>query len=584
MRRAFRFRLRILAGVLLVFALLLAGRLYFVQVIKGADYAQLGERQYVSSSQELYDRGNIYFTQKDGTLISAATLETGFLIAIDPEELKNPQTVYSEINAITPIDSNSFFTSVAKTTDPYEVIEQHVSESDGKSISALNIPGVLVELQRWRIYPAGTEAAHILGFVAFGNDNVFAGQAGLEEQYNSVLERSSEGLFGNFFAELFANIDTTSVSAQDYQEGDVVTSIEPEVEQKLDEELKAVNTEYHSTETGGIIMDPKTGAILAIDSYPTFDPNDLADSDPQYFGDPLVQSEYEFGSIQKSLTMASGLDSGAITPNETYDDTGCIHPNGEKVCNFDLIARGITPMIQILDQSLNVGASFIAGQMGHATQRKYDISLGLGAKTGIDLPGEVSGNLQNLNTNEDVDFDTASFGQGIAVTPIEMIRALAANANNGDIVTPHIATAIQNIDGTVKPLTYPNPVQVFKPSTAATVTQMLVTVFPCDAKIAIEADPSLTPTKVIVAAKTGTAQIVNPQGGYYRTVFFHSFWGYFPADNPQFAILLYTNRPQGVEYAAGTLTAPFMDLTNFLQNYYELQPAAVPTPTPSFCD
>jgi cell division protein FtsI/penicillin-binding protein 2 len=584
MRRAFRSRLRILAGILVFCALLLVIRLYFVQVIQGSDYALLGERQYVTSSQELYDRGNIYFTQKDGTLISAATLETGFLIAIDPEELKNPGTVYSEINAITPVDSTAFFTAVAKTSDPYEIIEQHVSESNGQAISALNIPGVLVELQRWRIYPAGTEGAHILGFVAFGNNNVFAGQAGLEEEYNSVLERSSEGLFGNFFAELFANIDNTIASPQDTTEGDVVTSIEPEVEQKLDEEIKAVNTEYHSTETGGIIMNPKTGAIIAIDSYPTFDPNDLADSNPQYFGDPLVQSEYEFGSIMKSLTMSSGLDSGAITANETYDDTGCIHPNGEKVCNFDLVARGITPMIQILDQSLNVGAAFIAGQMGHATQREYDQKLGLGEKTGIDLPGEVSGNLQNLNTNEDVDFDTASFGQGIAVTPIEMIRALAANANNGSIVTPHIATAIQTVDGITKQINYPGPIQVFKPSTAATVTQMLVTVYPCDEKIAIESNPSLATPKVTVAAKTGTAQIVNPQGGYYRTVFFHSFWGYFPAQDPQFAILLYTNRPQGVEYAAGTLTGPFMDLTDFLENYYELPPAATPTPTPSFCD
>ncbi len=197
MRRAFRFRLRILAGILLLFALFLVTRLYFVQIIHGSNYALLGERQYLSSSQELYDRGNIYFTQKDGTLISAATLETGFLIAIDPEELKNPQSAYAAINAITPIDQAAFSTAAAKTTDPYEVIEQHISTSDGQAISALQIPGVLVELQRWRIYPAGTEAAQTLGFVAYGNDNVFAGQAGLEKEYNTVLERPSEGLFGN---------------------------------------------------------------------------------------------------------------------------------------------------------------------------------------------------------------------------------------------------------------------------------------------------------------------------------------------------------------------------------------------------
>jgi cell division protein FtsI/penicillin-binding protein 2 len=572
MRRAFRFKLRILAGFLLFFAAFLVLRLYFVQVIHGSDYALQANRQYISSGQELYDRGNIYFTRKDGTLISAATLETGFLIAIDPEELKDPSSAYTQINALYSIDSGTFYTAAAKTTDPYEVLAQHVPEATGQTLAKLQIPGVLVELQRWRIYPGGTEAAHILGFVAYNNDNVLAGQAGLEEEYDETLERSSEGLFGNFFAELFANLDNVVVDARAAREGDVITSIEPMVEERLDQDLAAVTKKYSSTESGGIIMDPKTGEIIAMDSYPTFDPNNFQNDNPEYFGDPLVQSEYEFGSIQKSLTMASGLDSNAITVNETYDDTGCIHPNGETVCNFDLVARGVIPMIQILDQSLNVGASFIAGQMGHAVQRRYDTELGLGEKTDIDLPGEVTGNIRNLNTPEDVNYDTASFGQGIAVTPVEMIRAVGALANSGSIVTPHVATGIQLETGIIKPINYPGPVQVFKPLTTQEVTKMLVTVFPPDAKIAMEADPSVVMPTVTVAAKTGTAQVVNPQGGYYRTVFFHSFYGYFPAYNPKFIILLYTNRPQGVEYASGTLTSTFIDLTNFLTNYYDIPP------------
>ncbi len=438
MRRAFRFRLRILAGLVVLFALLVIARLYFIQIIEGDYYAAQGQAQYESSNQELYDRGNIYFTRKDGTLISAATLATGFLIAIDPEELKNPSLVYGQINAITPIDQQTFAGAAAKTNDPYEVLLQHVSDAQGNAVSALNIPGVLVVRERWRVYPAGTEAAQTLGFVAYDNDNNLEGRAGLEEYYNDVLERPNEGLSDNFFAQLFANIDNTIIDANSAREGDLVTSIEPTVQQRLDQDLEAVTKKYSSTESGGIIMNPHTGAIIAIGSYPTFDPNDFENENPQYFGNPIVQSEYEFGSIQKSLTMASGLDSGAITPDETYDDTGCIYPDGDKVCNFDLVARGVIPMIQILDQSLNVGASFIAGQMGHATQRKYDIELGLGSKTGIDLPSEIAGDIRNLNTNEDVDFDTAAFGQGIAVTPIEMIRAVDALANNGAIVTPHV--------------------------------------------------------------------------------------------------------------------------------------------------
>jgi stage V sporulation protein D (sporulation-specific penicillin-binding protein) len=580
MRRAFRFRLRLLAGALALFALLLIARLYYVQIIEGKAYAARGERQYQSSSQELYNRGTIYFTQKDGTLISAATIATGYLIAIDPEELKDPQAVYTQLNGITPIDQATFFKDVGYTDDPYEVVAHQVSESDGDSISDLNIPGVLVEREQWRTYPAGTEAAQTLGFTAYNDNNVVTGQAGLEEYYDTVLNRSTEGVFGNFFAQIFGNIDTTSLLAQDSKQGDVVTSIEPAVQERLDQDLEAVTKKYSSTESGGIIMNPKTGEIIAIGSYPTFDPNDFQNENPEYFGNPIVQSEYEFGSIVKSLTMAEGLDAGVITPTETYNDTGCIHPNGATVCNYDDVARGVIPMVQILDQSLNVGASFIAQQLGHRRQLTYDTKLGLGEKTGIDLPGEIAGDIRNLNTAQDVNYDTAAFGQGIANTPIEMVRAVGALANNGAIVTPHVADAIQLENGTTEQLKYPPPVQVFKPQTAQTVTQMLVTVFPADAALAIQANPGLKLPNVPIAAKTGTAQVVNPQGGYYSNIFFHSFYGYFPAQNPQFVILLYTNRPQGVEYASGTLTYTFIDLANFLTNYYNIPPDPTPYEDP----
>jgi cell division protein FtsI/penicillin-binding protein 2 len=411
MRRAFRLRLRILAGVLVFFAFFLVLRLYFVQVVHGSDYALRAQRQYVSSTQELYDRGSIFFTNKDGSTISAATLETGFLIALNPEILKDPNTAYAELNALTPINLTTFTNEVAKKSDPYEVLQHQVPDGIGQRIAALGISGVSVERERWRVYPAGTEAAQTLGFVGYNNNNKYAGQAGLEAFYENALERNSQGLFGNFFAELFANIDNNIVDARSAREGDVVTTIEPMVEQKLDEELKQVNDQYRSTETAGIIMDPKTGDVIALDSYPTFNPNDLKDSNPQYFGNGLVQHEYEFGSIMKALTMASGLDAGVINPNSTYNDVGCIHPNHTTVCNYDHVARGVIPMDQILFQSLNVGAAYIADALGHNRMRSYFTQLGFGEKTGIDLPGEVTGNVRNIQSAQDVDYDNAAFGQ-----------------------------------------------------------------------------------------------------------------------------------------------------------------------------
>ncbi len=576
MRRAFRFRVRILAGILLFIALFFVVRLYFVQIVHGSDYALRANRQYVSSGQQLYDRGNIYFTRKDGTLISAATLETGFILALNPEVLKNPSAAYAVINALYPIDAAAFYTAASKPNDAYEVLAHHVPETTGQAISKLAIPGVVVELERWRVYPGGSEAAQTLGFVAFDDNNTYAGQAGLERQYEDALERSSQGLFGNFFAELFANLDNVVVDARSTRQGDVVTSIEPMVEARLDQDLKAVTEQYHSTESGGIIMDPKTGQIIALDSYPTFDPNNFQHEDPTYFGNGLVQHEYEFGSIVKSLTMAAGLDAGVINTNSTYDDTGCIHPNGTTICNYDLKARGVIPMDQILFQSLNMGAAFIADKLGHEQMKAYFTKLGLGQSTGIDLPSEVTGNIRNLNTAQDVNFDTAAYGQGISVTPVEMIRALGALANGGAVVTPHVASAIQLETGINKPLSYPKSVQVFKPQAVQDVSTMLQQVFKNDAKLAIAQNPGLNMPLVTVTAKTGTAQVVDPHGGYYKNVFFHSFFGYFPADNPRFIILLYTNRPQGVQYASGTLTKTFMDLTNFMVNYYNIPPDVNP--------
>ena len=568
MRRTLRSRLRFITGVILLIALFLIVRLYFVQVVQGKEYALRGQHQYVSASQQLYDRGTIYFTRKDGTLVSGAALATGFTLAIDPEQIKDAEAVYATLSKHLPLDRDAFTRAAAKTSDPYEVLATRVSEDIGHAISAEKIPGVIVELERWRVYPAGTEAARLLGFVAYDDGNALAGRYGLERYYETTLERSGNGLFGNFFAQLFANLGSVVADAKSAREGDVITSIEPVVQQKLDQILAATNAQYSSQETGGIIMDPSTGAIIAADVVPSFDPNNFKGASAELFGNPLVQHEYEFGSIFKTLTMASGLDAGVITQQTTYNDTGCIEVNKSRICNFDLKARGVIPMQEILNQSLNVGASFVATKLGHERFRQYFTSLGLGEKTGVDLPSEVAGDIHNILTSpRDVEYDTASFGQGIATTPIETMRALAALAGHGAIVTPHVATAIRLENGIVKPLTYAAPRQVFRTTTTDQLAKMLTIVV--DTKLG---HGTVKIPEMSVAAKTGTAQIAGPGGKYFANLYFHSFFGYFPASNPRYAILLYTREPQGVQYASETLTAPFMTMTHFLINYYDIPP------------
>lgn len=573
MKKEVRSRLRRIAVLLCAVVLLLVVRLYFVQLVHGRDYALKADRQYVSSSQELFDRGNIYFTRKDGTPISAAALQTGFIISIQPSKIRQPDTVYTTLNAITPIESEVWAKAIARIEDPYEVLAHRVPDEAGRKIAELKIPGVSVTRERWRIYPANTSAAQSIGFIGYNNDNVIGGHYGLERYYNDVLDRDSVGLFGNFFAELFANLDSVVVDARASRQGDLVTTIEPVVQQKLDEVIAKTNNQYGSSETGVIIMDPKTGEIIALDTYPNFNANNSGKEDPAHFGNPLVEHQYEFGSIMKPITMTAGLDAGVITPNSTYNDTGCVTVNKSTFCNYDLKPRGPnTPMQQILSQSLNVGAAFIATKLGHARFRTYFQKLGFGEETGIDLPSEVAGDIQNIKTSpRDVEYDTASFGQGIAETPVQMIKALGSLANHGKVVTPHLVKAIKLENGITRPLSWDKGEQVFSAKATEDTTRMLVEVV--DVKLG---GGTVKIPEMSVGAKTGTAQIAGPGGKYAEGQYFHSFMGYFPAYEPRFIILLYTKQPHGVKYASETLTQPFFELTHFLINYYNIPPDRAP--------
>lgn len=572
MRSKFILRTRILAGCFALIALLLLVRLYFVQILHGREYVQDAAEQYVEANPDSPDRGSIFFTAKDGELVSAAIMQSGWRIALQPKNIVNPSKVYAELNAITPIDHDRFFSSAAKTNDPYEEVAFQVNDTAADAIRALNIPGVLLVADQWRAYPAGMLASQALGFIGFqGTSTVKVGVYGLEKQWQDTLAQTGNGLYVNPFAEIFANLESAVSSDPSAHEGSIVTSIEPSVQEQLETTLDQVMKEYTPQFAGGIIMDPHTGEIYAIGARPSFDPNTYNTvSNEAVFSDPLVEGRYEMGSIMKPLTMAAGIDSGAVTLQTTYNDTGCITVSTYKVCNYDLKARGVIPMQQILSQSLNVGASWVATKTGYPTFTKYMNAYGFGEKTGIDLPNEVTGDLSNLGHGEEsaVNYDTAAFGQGISVSPIEMIRALSALANGGVLPNPHVVTGIKYESGITRSIDPGQGPRVLSTTTAATVTGMLQTVYD-NALLngAIKMD------HYTVAAKTGTAQIPQPGGGYYPgDVYLHSFFGYFPANDPRFIVFLFAWKPQGQEYASATLAKPFYQIAQFLINYYNIPP------------
>jgi len=548
--------------------MVLVSRLYFLQIVSGDELAGRADRQYVQSSYDYFNRGSVFLTSKTGEKVSAATLKTGFIVALNPKLIEDPEMLYNTLLPLISIENREAFLEKAeKSDDTYEQIAQKIPKEIADEISALKIPGVSIYKQRWRYYPGNTLAAHTLGFIAYKEDEL-AGRYGLERYYEDTLNRNNDSVFVNFFAEIFSNVES-GVSDEKKLEGDIVTSIEPTVEAFLEEELRKINEKWSSQYSGGIIINPMNGEIYAMAINPTFDPNSIGSAkNSDIFKNHLVESVYEMGSIIKPLTIAAGLDAGAITAKSTYFDAGFLTLNNKTISNYDGRGRGLVSMQEVLNQSLNTGAAFAVSAMGKGTFAKYMFDFGVAEETGIDLPNETHGLVENLKSPRDIEYATASYGQGMALTPIETVRAMAALGNGGMLVNPHIVTKIDYSIGGGKKIV-PNPSkQVLTKETSEEITRMLVHVVDNALLNGQAKIPNYS-----VAAKTGTAQVANPEGGgYYTDVFLHSFFGYFPAYNPQFLVFLYTFDPKEVKYASETLTVSFLDITKFLINYYEIPP------------
>jgi cell division protein FtsI/penicillin-binding protein 2 len=551
-------------------AVLLIARLYHIQILNNEYYSDKAESQYVHTKTDLYSRGSILFTTRDGSVLSAAAIRSGYVLSANPEHITTSYEEFcAQLSDYIDITTEKCVSRVSVDGRIYTELANRISKEESITISELDIDGSMLYKNQWRYYPGGSLAARSIGFIGYTDEGTeLRGKYGLERHYDDVLFEERQVMSVNFFAELFSNLGELVYQKETGQTGDVVTTLEPSVSRMLDGVLQETNDQFESKLTGAIVMDPKTGEIVAMNAVPGFDLNDRSGATIDQFQNPLVENVYEFGSTIKALTMAAGLDSGAITPYTTYYDSGSIELDTFTISNYDGRGRGTVPMQEVLNQSLNTGVSFIVQEMGKEKFRDYFLDFKLGSETGIDLPNESYGLVENLNSPRDVEYATASFGQGIAMTPIAITRALATLANGGKLVTPHLAKEIQYDSGHVKEVRYPQGNQVLKQETSEEISRMLTLVV----------DDALLGGKVAlpnhtIAAKTGTAQIPDPvNGGYYEDKFLHSFFGYFPAFEPEFIVFMYTVEPQGVKYASETLTTPFMDITKFLINYYSIPP------------
>ena len=570
-----RIRARLVYIGILAAAAVLIVSLYTTQVVKGPSYLAKADKQYIRPNVSLFDRGTIFFSSKDGTKAAAAAVGSGYLIYMNPTQITSPAQTYDALSQYVKLDKADFLAKAVKKGDMYEELVHKVPEDTAGTVKVLTLSGVYVVKETWRTYPGGSIAAHEIGLIGENSTSgSVVGRYGLESSYQDVLGRTGVGSSVNVFAQLFSGVKDAMFGGS-ADSGDIVTTIDPTTQKYLEQILEKTSEKWKPDEIGGIVMDPKTGEIIAMGSLPSFDPNDTSSvKDAKVFSNPLVEHVYEMGSIMKPLTMAMALDTGVETPTSTYDDTGTLTLNTKKISNYDGRARGVIPMQEILSQSLNVGAATIAmnveHKLGAGTMFKYFNSYGLGQKSGIDEPNEATGIISNLKTGRDIEIATGAYGQGIAVSPVEMVRALSVLANGGHLVTPHMVKEIDHDDGTVKKIDAVKSGPVLKKQSVDEVTAMLVKVV--DSVIA-KAHPDIHFENYSVAAKTGTAQIADHvNGGYYPDRYLHSFFGFFPAYDPKYIVFFYQIYPKGALYASDTLTDPFSEMTKFLIDYYDVTP------------
>lgn len=565
LQKQFNTRLRVIFWFVGMTGFVLITNLFYIQVRNGSQFRAQADNQYVSSTAHVFKRGSIFFEQKDGSLISAASQKSGYKIAVNPQSINDVDHVYNVLSEYTEMEKDIFVKKTTDTDRTYLEIAHNLEKEKGEELKKVLGKNIQLYREFWRVYPLQYSASHVLGFLAYDKDD-YGGRYGLERSYEGVLQRDSVDVYKNFFARVFH--DVQNFVTDDYQpEGDIISSIDPQVQLFFEKQLQSVNQKWNPASVGGIIMDPKNGEIYAMGSYPNFNNNNFSEGNNEVFKNPLVENTHEMGSIMKPLVAAIALDQGLITANTDYYDKGLVQVEKHTINNFDKKGRGWVTMQDVLNQSLNTGMVYIADKIPKKIFREYFKKYGFGEKTGIDLPNEATGLTSNLKSNRDIEFANMAFGQGLAISPTAMIKALSVMANNGKTVTPHVVKKIEYTNGLSKNIDHTaEQIQVLKPETSEEITRMLVNVFDNYQNGALKLDHHR------VAAKTGTAQIPNPEGGYYDDRNLHSFFGYFPAYDPEYIVLLYTVHPKKVKYASQTLINPFRETAKFLINYYDIAP------------
>lgn len=562
-------RLFVALGIILCALGVLSWRLFSISWQKHSAYAQTAQAQ-ASGISSVLTRGSIYLTDSSGAeqLVATNRKFPALVITAGKIDRSRLDDLVGRLVEITGLSREAVAKSVGADMSGSRPLLRKLSDEQVAAVADLHASGVSVGYEVDRSYPAGALASDVIGFLGYGQ-NGRAGQYGVESFYNRELTGSSEttspvrwNILGQL-RRLFGRTESPALPESDAPR-DIELTLDKNIQIYAQSVLDSVLKKYNAASGVLLVQEPNTGRMLAMADSPSFDPNN-------YSSYPIVNFlngallPFEPGSSFKPFTMAMAIDAGKVAPDTTFDDSGDVIVDGYTIKNFNEGHFGRVTMSKVLEKSINTGVMWVQQKIGNDVFLNGTIAMGFGQRTGIDVSSEASGDISNLYSGRRINFMTASFGQGITVTPIQLINGYSAIANGGKLMRPYVVAALRNEHG-VRVATKPEIIGTpFSAKTAAAIRGMLVSV------VDNGFDKARIP-RYDIAGKTGTAQIASPDGGYLEGQYNHSFVGFAPASDPKFVIFIRMEKPQGITFAADSLSPAFKDMASFLLNYFNVPP------------
>jgi cell division protein FtsI (penicillin-binding protein 3) len=562
-------RLWVIGGILMVALGSVVVRLFQLQILEYSAYKLLASDQHEVQAQLVPKRGTIYLRDRfDGSLHPVAKDRETWQVYSVRREIKDATSTAIALAPMLELPAEQILFQMLYATSSFQVLSKDVPMERAETIRGNRYPGIGISKGPTRFYPEQGLGGQVFGFVGTDDDNHRVGRYGLEGSYNEELA----GTYGTLLIEKDAAGRRMSIGTTELQHArdgsDLVLTLDRAMQYEACRKAAGAVAEFQAESASIVVMDPETGAVWAMCSAPDFDPANYGKIDSiSVLNNLPTFDQIEPGSIFKPLTMAAGIEEGKIGPNTTYVDPGEEKIDDFTVRNSDKLAHGIQTMTQVLTKSLNTGTIFVQRLLGKETFRKYVQNFGFGEKTGVGIGPEAEGDIRPLDKKGSIFAATASYGQGISVTQIQMLTAFGALANGGRLMQPFLVKEVVHPDGQ-RVVTEPRVVrEVISKRTSRLVSGMMVTVVESGhGKLA--AVPGY-----YVAGKTGTAQVPNPNGpGYLPDATIGSFVGYAPSDHPRFVMLVTVVKPKTVSFAESSAAPVFGDMAKFILSTLQVPP------------